>query len=289
MEKYKKRIIIILLLIGIVSLMVYRLKLETDKDMVPILMYHNVVKKNDINKITYSITDKKFEKHMKTLKNRGYTPISISELEDYIYKGKELPKKPVMITLDDGKYNNFVNAYPILKKYDLKYNMFLIGKNSNKETKINYDYSNEYKYYCQKKEIKSMRDSNLVEYGSHTYDLHFKENKIAALINRDLYSSNIEFVEKISEDLIKSKGTIEKATDYSCNSLAYPYGSYDDEVMDVASKMGMRLAFSTDIGVFKKGDNPYKIKRINIDGLCSKYRLIAQIELAKILTLFRNN
>lgn len=48
---------------------------------------------------------------------KNFTVISLDQLRQYILDGTELPKRPLLITFDDGYRDNYDNALPILKKY----------------------------------------------------------------------------------------------------------------------------------------------------------------------------
>jgi len=94
------------------------------KSQVAILMYHRVVPQRDIWFLPYSITVSDFENQLKYL-IKQYTILSLDELVDHIYEQKPLPKKAVVITLDDGYKDNYRYAYPILKKYGVPATIFL--------------------------------------------------------------------------------------------------------------------------------------------------------------------
>ena len=61
-----------------------------------------------------------FESDLKYLKENGYHTVVVQDLIDYVEKGVPLPEKPVMLTFDDGYYNNYYYAFPLLEEYDAK-------------------------------------------------------------------------------------------------------------------------------------------------------------------------
>ena len=94
---------------------------ESEKDgiFLPVIMYHSIV--DDSSKINqYTVTPEIIENDMKYLKNQGFETVLTEELLQYIENDVPLPEKPVMITLDDGFYNNFCYLVPLLEKYDMK-------------------------------------------------------------------------------------------------------------------------------------------------------------------------
>jgi len=58
-----------------------------------------------------------FEGQMRTLKEKGWTTITLNALHNHMAKGEPLPDKPIVLTFDDGYLDNWVFAYPVLKKY----------------------------------------------------------------------------------------------------------------------------------------------------------------------------
>jgi len=86
-------------------------------------MYHHV---NLHPEDPITISPENFESQIKYLKGSGYTPLFLSEMFSHLKNRKPAPAKPILITFDDGFLDNWVFAYPILKKYAFKATVFVI-------------------------------------------------------------------------------------------------------------------------------------------------------------------
>jgi len=208
---------------------------EIYNNKIPILMYHSISyeKGNSLR-----VSKENFRLQMKYLKDNNYTPITVDELYNYMQTGKIAPKKPIVITFDDGYKDNYTNAYPILKEFKFKATIFVITNTIDKD--INYLTSNE---------IKSM-DSNNIRIESHTV-AH-------------------EHLDEISykDDLITmkaSKEKLEKILNRKIYYIEYPYGGYNDNVIKAAKESSYKLAFSTKFGLIDKNDNIYSLGRIFVN------------------------
>ncbi|MPM18911.1 hypothetical protein SDC9_65329 [bioreactor metagenome] len=88
------------------------------KNDVPCLMYHSVGVVNPKWHWNYlTCPYEVFENQLSILKKLSYTTVSLNELYNYMMYGIKLPKRSIVITFDDGYLDNWVFAYPILKKY----------------------------------------------------------------------------------------------------------------------------------------------------------------------------
>ncbi|MBR0276882.1 MAG: polysaccharide deacetylase family protein, partial [Clostridia bacterium] len=102
---------------------------------VPIIMYHSV--KNDISdSAKYIVTPNQLESDLIYLAQNGYTTITMTDLIDYVYNDKKLPEKPIILTFDDGYFNNYYYAYPLMKKYNMKMVISVVGSYSDKFSEI---------------------------------------------------------------------------------------------------------------------------------------------------------
>ena len=64
------------------------------------------------------------EKFITILKSEGYEFISLNELYEILLKGYKVKRK-IVLTFDDGYKDNFLNAYPILKKHKIPFTIYV--------------------------------------------------------------------------------------------------------------------------------------------------------------------
>ena len=91
-----------------------------DSVYVPILVYHGIFPHHPgqtPEQIEYDVSPENFEAQMTYLRDSGYRVISLVSLVDALTKGDTVPAKSVVITFDDGSENQYVHAFPILKKF----------------------------------------------------------------------------------------------------------------------------------------------------------------------------
>ena len=126
---YKKILIVLILLLAHIFplILVHNFSLAKNDDSIalPIVMYHSLLKSKSGNYIVHPAT---FENDLKYIQDKRYTTITMTDLINYVYKNSPLPEKPIIITFDDGFYNNFGYAVPLLHKYDMKAVISIVGK-----------------------------------------------------------------------------------------------------------------------------------------------------------------
>ncbi|MGN0591119.1 polysaccharide deacetylase family protein, partial [Ruminococcus sp.] len=133
----------------------------------PVLMYHSVFSGRHSD---YVIPPEVLESDLQYLSAKGYQAVLVSDLIRYVYHGTPLPEKPVMITFDDGYYNNLEQCLPLLEKYDMCAVISVVGSyivNQAEQDSHVTAYS-----YLTFPEIRTLLDSGRIEIGNHTYDLH---------------------------------------------------------------------------------------------------------------------
>ena len=231
-----------------------------DKIEVPILMYHSILRSTNTHG-NYIISEAAFEADLKYLKDNGYTTVVMQDLIDYVYKGKTLPEKPVVLTFDDGYFNNFFYAFPLLQKYNSKAVLSIIGYYTDLYTKTpdeNPSYS-----HVTWNDVKKMMDSGLVDMQNHSYNLHTTD-KGRNGSKKKKGESDAQYKAMLTEDLGKLQDCFKTNTGYTPNTFTYPFGSVSNASFDIIKEMGFKASLSCESGMNTITRDPeclYMLKR----------------------------
>jgi peptidoglycan/xylan/chitin deacetylase (PgdA/CDA1 family) len=219
-----------------------------------------------------------FEKQMKYLSDNNWNTITSQQFYDFKKGLITLPKKSVLITFDDGWRDNFVYAYPILKKYNLKATIFVVTSWIEKASNMaECDYEIQKHSKC--KELVSTNTRDVIctweelKLMSDVFDVHSHTHT-----HRDKY-----FDDDISwnDEFILSKNLIKKHLGFDDTHLCWPRGKYSDQLIKEATKSGFDILYTTKRGINKPDKNLLEIKRIAVKK-DDKW-------LKKNLTIFSNN
>lgn len=200
----------------------------------PVIMYHGLLEdKSRMN--TYVISVNEFKSDLQYLKDKGYSTVVVQDLIDYIKKGTPLPDKPIMLTFDDGFYNNFVYAYPLIKEFDYKMVLCPVGSYTDTFTE-NGDKHVEYSY-LNWSDIKTMSDSGRVEIQSHTYDMHTmdRSHKGSQKVSGE---TSGQYRQRLINDLGKMQEETTKQIGRTPTAFAYPYGAISKEALPILKELG---------------------------------------------------
>ncbi|BBB93271.1 MAG TPA: polysaccharide deacetylase family protein [Methylomusa anaerophila] len=223
---------------------------------VPILNYHKIDSLNH----SLSISPEEFKQQMAYLHDNGYTSIRPDQLMNYLNLGKPLPKKPVMITFDDGYLDNYTNAYPVLKKYGFIATIFLVTDLVGKDER-----------FMNWEQVREMEKAGFI-FGSHTVT-HTPLTRLPR--------------EKIMEELTESRKEIERQLGQNPKYFAYPTGAYNLEIEELVKQAGYKAAFTIRYGQVGPGSEPYALERIPIFRQSQTfYSFLVRLKAAPILERF---
>lgn len=201
---------------------------------VPILCYHRF---GNHSASPLVIPEEVFESQMRYLKENGYTTITPEQLLAFLDYRSPLPRKAVMITVDDG-YSSFYNvAYPILKKYGFTATLFIYTNFVGVSSKA-----------LSWKQLRELKADGFT-IGSHTI-AH------SDLSKKDDDESEKEYMKRLQKEIADSKKIIDAKLDQDTLFFAYPFGRVNHSAMLVTSRCGYKLAVTVN-----RGGNPFYANR----------------------------
>ena len=197
---------------------------------VPILSYHHFA---DNCKSNLCLPTRRFDQHMRYLKDNRYRVITMAELLGFLKYRHPIPKRSVVLTIDDGYRSAYDTAYPILKKYGYKATLFIYTDYIEaSENSISWD---------QLREMKA----NGFEVGSHTLS-H------TDLTKKRPDESDQAYLERIKGELLLSKQIIDRELEQDTIYLAYPYGRYNETILKLSEDAGYKIGVTV-----KRGGNAF--------------------------------
>jgi len=228
---------------------------------VPILMYHSVSSADtkpmfvigrppNIPLRLNSVSPQSFDRQMAYLKNNGYQVIP---LDDFVKGDKARKKffhKTVVITFDDGYVDNYMNAFPILKKYHFPATIFLITDAVGQNPKIlNWE------------QVKEMGQYGIT-FGSHTRHHAYLPTQSK---------------EQLKDEIIGSKRVLEEHLGVPVYYIAYPCGGFSEQVKAVTALAGYKAALTTNRGTDRYNIDLYELGRIHINNWDNKFTFFSKL------------
>lgn len=216
---------------------------------VPVLIYHKIDFPTADVKVRGAFTyPKKFERQISWLKKNDFKFLTASEIIKFYRKNGEFPKKSVAVTFDDGWKDNYLNAFPILRKYGAKATIFLVPSCIGKTTDKVVAEGEAAREHLSEKDILEMSKSGIIEFASHSFN-HKLFNRISE--------------EEIEFEVTESKKFIENLTQKECATFAYPAGFFTEFAKKATEKAGYTAAFTTVYGA-KDNSDFFALNRVEI-------------------------
>ena len=142
-----------------------------------------------------------------------------------------------MLTFDDGYYNNYVYAYPLLKKYNCKIVLSAVGSFT-EEYSQNGDRHANYSYVTWA-DLKEMISSGLVEVQNHTYDMHGTNGKRKGAMKVSGETLD-HYKNALSADINKMQTAMKEQTGYTPTAFTYPFGAVSKEALPILKELGFQ-------------------------------------------------
>lgn len=238
----RKRLIIVLLLLGIVVFS--GVSFVRHKYVLPIIMYHSINPDRQNNSLLV-VTPENFRRQMRFLKEHHYNVVSLEEAADFISNKKRPPPRTIAITLDDGYKDNYTYAFPILKEYNLPATIFIVVNEVGTpvDQRLSWD------------QIQTLQKSGLITFGSHTLN----HPNLAAISSAETLKNEIQGSKKILEEKLRR----------GVETFSYPSGRFSKASRQAVIDAGYKLAVATNPGKRIPDDDIFVIKRIRISKNCN--------------------
>jgi peptidoglycan/xylan/chitin deacetylase (PgdA/CDA1 family) len=218
---------------------------------IPVLMYHRVPDAPINTQHQTFVTRQNFRKHLRFFKLRRLTSITFKDYDDFVNGRKNwstFPRRPFILTFDDGYDNNYSNMLPLTREYGFTGVLFLLG-----------DFSASANFWDEGEEPDAVRLMSTVqkrafvaggwEIGAHTFS------------HPDLTKLDDE---QARREIQESKTCIEKELNTSIVSFAYPYGNCDERTKRLVRESGYEFGIATDSGGNTIEDDRLQIFRVNM-------------------------
>jgi peptidoglycan/xylan/chitin deacetylase (PgdA/CDA1 family) len=224
-------------------------------------MYHHVSADREV-------TPRDFEAHLLLLKKGGWKTVGLDEMFDHVSGRREVPGRAALITFDDGYADNWICAYPLLKKHGMRAVVFVVTARADaapsgvrrtlEDGALPPDTRTDERGpagFLSWEELKLMASSGVFEIGSHTHThKEFQRERPSADLSRELSESRRLIEERAGE----WKGAV-----------AWPWGDFEPSWEAEALRAGYRMAFTTRVGANSPGSGPFRIKRFKVkEGSC---------------------
>jgi len=197
------------------------------------LMYHRF-EENKYPSTNIKIND--FLDHLKIIKNENIRFINPKNFEEEIIKNKK--QRKVLLTIDDGFLSFYENAWPILKKNEIPFILFV---NTREVGSFN---------YMSWKQIKELSKENFVEIGNHSHSHEYLVDKAEEVIKSDILKS----IDIFNDNLGKNS-----------DFFSYPFGEYSLGFKKIIKSLGFKYAFGQHSGVIDASKDYYELPRFPIN------------------------
>jgi len=213
---------------------------------IPILLYHKIgAPPRGARLPGQYVSPALFRRHLDYLQRHGYRAIS---LLDIVHQDRDLPRRPVVITFDDGYQCLHRHAFPALAQRGWTATIFLVAGALGGVSVWERAAGGAAEPLLGIPEIREMRSAGL-EFGSHT----LTHPRLTALTEAEA-----------AREIGASRSSLAEALGEPCRSFAYPYGDWDHRVRDLVASAGYEAACTTVRLAARREDDPFSLPRINI-------------------------
>ena len=216
--------------------------------LVPVIQYHKIDNPARDSLVRGGFTPPgRFHRQMMYLQRQGFIFYTASELIEHFRRHGLFPPNAITVTFDDGWKDNYINAFPILRRLGIKATIFLVPSCIDQVSAKALAEGEGGRAHLSRKEILEMSEHG-IEFGSHSMN-HQLLHRIPP--------------EEVKAEVEESKRQLENLLQKPCKVFAYPAGYFSEMAQQVVEAAGYIAAFSTALGPTKRLDL-YALNRVEI-------------------------
>jgi peptidoglycan/xylan/chitin deacetylase (PgdA/CDA1 family) len=228
---------------------------------VPILMYHEVSPSPHTAFQRYTVTVREFARQMRLLAAFRYETIDLDTLVRARARQGSLPRRPVIITFDDGYQGSVDHAVPVLQAHNFTACFFLVAGLMGKTSRwmipeLGVDLP------LMGWDTARKLGAEGFQFGAHT----MTHPRLAGLES-----------DTCRTELVDARKYIEQELSRPARHLAYPFGSYDRSVQALAAEAGYLTACSTQPGLSPADDDLLALRRVSVYGHDSIFDFLSRL------------
>jgi peptidoglycan/xylan/chitin deacetylase (PgdA/CDA1 family) len=193
----------------------------TGYQLVPVLCYHNL---GESSKGRLVLGAKAFERQMQFLKERGYRVLSVRELVEFMHLRRQIPRRSVVLTFDDGYKAFREHAYPVLKRLGFTATLFVYT-----------DYIGAGRNALSWPELRALQ--------AEGFEVH-AHSKSHADLRRGAGEGDAAYARRMKAELESPQALFRRHLGRASDVLAYPYGYSDEALLEKAKEVGYVAAFT---------------------------------------------
>jgi len=223
-----------------------------DPGSVKVLAYHRIVKDDTIHPSlkSYVTNVEVFRSHLRILERGGFTAITFRDYDLYLRGEMNLPRKPVIISFDDGYRDTYELAYPILREYGMSATVFVVAAPTSPVNYWDRCDTCEPAPLMSPSQVLELHQAG-IEIGSHSLT-HPRLTEVSR--------------EQAWDEITRSRMLLEILLNSPVRTFCYPYGLVNRFVRDVVRQAGYTLGVGVYSGPARFGHDPFDIRRIHPSG-----------------------
>jgi peptidoglycan/xylan/chitin deacetylase (PgdA/CDA1 family) len=203
---------------------------------VPVLTYHRVAPLSAVGQTDLKVDPTNFAAELAALHSGGYHAISQAQLFDALYRGQALPSKPIIISVDDGYIDDVRTILPDLKRLHMVATFFVITGRMNEPG------------FLDAHAIRELDHAGM-DVGDHT----------AHHVDLRLLTPS-----ELTTETAGSRRVLEHVLGHPVYFFAYPFGDYNDTVLQAVHAAGFTMAYTTASGDTESTSAPLTMPRIHV-------------------------